>query len=65
MKDKIATVQNSSNPFGFWYFLGAIGSAVYFIQQVDGFWLVVLAMLKALVWPAFMTYDLFKYINIR
>ncbi|MCL5018397.1 MAG: hypothetical protein M1416_01365 [Candidatus Pacearchaeota archaeon] len=41
------------------YFLGLIGSAVYFIQQANGFWEGVLGLLKALVWPAFLVYKLF------
>lgn len=57
------TVAQSQNPLGFAYFLGIIGSAVYFVQQVDGFWPVVGALLKALVWPAFMTYDIFIFLH--
>ncbi len=45
------------------YGLGLIGSAVYYIGQAHGFWLVILALLKALVWPAFVVYDLLKYIH--
>jgi hypothetical protein len=45
------------------YFLGMIGSVVFFVQQAHGFWPVVLAFFKALVWPAFMIYDVFKYIS--
>lgn len=62
MKDKTAGAAQVQNPFGFWYFLGVIGSAVYFVQQVNGFWPVVLALLKSLVWPAFMVYELFAYL---
>jgi len=63
MKDKKNKVQKASNPpGGFPYFFGMIGSAVYFIQQIHGFWLVILALLKALVWPAFLIYDLFKFL---
>ena len=45
------------------YFLGMIGAAVYYIQQSDTFWGVVLALLKALVWPAFLVYHLLKFIH--
>ena len=31
-----------------------VGAAVYFIQQAHGFWNVVLALLKAFVWPAYL-----------
>lgn len=48
---------------GFAYFLGLIGSAVYYIQQADGFWAGVGGFLKALVWPAFVVYDLLVHAN--
>lgn len=40
------------------YGLGLIGSAVYFFQQADTFWLFVLAIPKAVVWPAIVAYEL-------
>lgn len=40
------------------YFLGFIGAAVYYIQQSTTFWTGVLAILKAIVWPAFLVYKL-------
>lgn len=45
------------------YGLGLIGALVYYIQQADGFWPVILGILKALVWPAFLTYDLLKFLG--
>lgn len=47
---------------GAFYFLGVIGAAVYFVQQVSGFWPIVLAILKALVWPAFLVYQAFQFL---
>jgi len=47
---------------GLFYFLGFIGAAVYFLSGSVGFWPDVLAVLKALVWPAFLVYDLFRYL---
>lgn len=44
------------------YFFGGIGALVYYIQLADGFWEIVLAFLKTIVWPAFVTYDLLKFI---
>jgi hypothetical protein len=40
------------------YFLGFIGSAVYYLQQSTTFWTGVVAILKAIVWPAFLVYKL-------
>ncbi|MGE5828998.1 MAG: hypothetical protein ACM30G_11655 [Micromonosporaceae bacterium] len=44
------------------YFFGLIGALVFYIQQADGFWNGVLGVLKALVWPAFVIYDLLKFL---
>jgi hypothetical protein len=43
------------------YFLGFIGAAVYYLQQSTGFWNGVLALLKAIVWPAFLVYKLLGF----
>ncbi len=51
-------------PFGGVYLLTIIGAAVYFIQQADGFWAGVLGLLKALVWPAFVTYRALELLNL-
>ena len=45
------------------YGLGFIGAAVYYIQQADGFWEVVIAILQAIVWPAFLVYDTLKFLG--
>ena len=42
------------------YGLGLIGSAVYYFQQADTFWLFVLAIPKAIIWPAIIAYELLK-----
>jgi hypothetical protein len=39
------------------YFLGMVGSAIYFISTADGFWDGVLGVLKSLVWPAFLIFE--------
>ena len=44
------------------YGLGLIGALVFYIQHAHGFWGVVLGILKALVWPAFVVYDLLKFL---
>ncbi len=40
------------------YFLGMIGAAVYYLHVSYGFWPSIVALLKALVWPAFLVYHL-------
>ena len=46
------------------YILAMIGAAVYYVQQADGFGEVILALLKALVWPAFLVYDLLRLVSL-
>ena len=41
-------------------FLTYIGAAVYFVNQVDGFWDIVAALLKAAVWPAILIYNILQ-----
>lgn len=40
------------------YGLGLIGALVYYIQEADTFWMGVLGILKAIIWPAFLVYKL-------
>ena len=44
------------------YGLGLIGAAIYFISTATSFWIGVLGFLKAIVWPAFLVYEAFKYL---
>jgi len=46
------------------YGLGFIGAVIYYISTASGFWMGVLGFLKALVWPAFMVYELLKYLGM-
>lgn len=45
------------------YGLGFIGAAIYDIQAAAGFWAGVLGLLKALVWPAFLVYELLALVR--
>lgn len=51
-------------PAGAVYGLGLIGAAVYFISTATGFWMGLLGVLKALVWPAIMVFDAFKVLAV-
>ncbi len=51
-------------PAGAVYGLGLIGAAVYYISTATGFWMGLLGVLKALVWPAIMVFDAFKALAI-
>jgi len=61
-KEKDSCRCNSCGPCrGGIYFLGFIGAVVYYIQQANGFWQVILGILKAIVWPAFLVYKLLGF----
>jgi hypothetical protein len=41
-----------------------IGAAVYFIGHAATFWAGVLGLLKALVWPAFVVFELMRHLEM-
>lgn len=45
------------------YLLGLIGAAVWWWQQADGLGEHVVALLKALVWPAFLVYEALRAVH--
>ena len=49
-------------PAGAVYGLGFIGAAIYFISHATSFWIGVLGILKAIVWPAIIVYEAFKHL---
>jgi hypothetical protein len=49
---------SSGNAF---YGLGLIGALIFFISKASGFWAVVLAILKAIVWPVFFVLEGVKH----
>jgi len=46
------------------YFLAVIGAAVYYLGQATTFGMGVLGILKAMVWPAFLVYELLKFLGM-
>ena len=60
MKDNVVRHSTSSNAV---YGLGFIGAAIYYILQATGFWMGVVGILKALVWPAFLVYEALKQLG--
>ena len=63
--DKKVKVINKAAPSGFIFFLAFIGAAIYFVSQSGGgFWAVVLALLKACVWPVFVMYHVLQGLGV-
>lgn len=46
------------------YGMAFIGAAIYFIQQANTFWMGVLGILKALIWPALLVYKLLEFLKM-
>jgi hypothetical protein len=46
------------------YGLGVVGAAIYYISTATSFWIGVLGVLKAIVWPAFLTYGLLRFLGM-
>ena len=44
------------------YGLGFLGAAFFFIGHATSFWMGVVGFFQALVWPAFLVYELFKFL---
>jgi hypothetical protein len=42
------------------YGVGFIGAVIYFVSTATDFWMGALGILKALVWPGFLVYELLK-----
>ncbi len=54
----------SSCKGGVIYGLGFVGAAIYFVSTATGFWMGVLGILKAIVWPVFVVYGLLKFLGM-
>jgi hypothetical protein len=63
MSKQTVKVVNKGAPAGA-AFLTFIGAAVYFVQQAHGFGEVIVAILKAGVWPAFFIHKVFQLIHL-
>ncbi|OIO43577.1 hypothetical protein AUJ64_02105 [Candidatus Pacearchaeota archaeon CG1_02_39_14] len=45
------------------YGLGFIGSVIYYISTASGFWMGVLGVLKSIVWPAYLVFEMLKFLG--
>ncbi|MGB5238435.1 MAG: hypothetical protein WBN59_12455 [Flavobacteriaceae bacterium] len=46
------------------YGLGFLGAAVYYVQMASGFWSVVVGLIKAAFWPAFLVYEVLRHLEL-
>jgi len=52
-KIKNCKINHGNSCGGAFYGLGFIGAAIYYISTATSFWMGVLGVLKAIVWPVF------------
>ena len=57
MMDINVTKRGGEAVYGF----GFIGALIYYISTATGFWIGVLGVLKAIVWPVFFVYHALKF----
>ncbi len=46
------------------YGMGFIGALIYFIVHATSFWVGVLGVLKAIIWPVLVVYKVLEYLNM-
>jgi hypothetical protein len=56
---KYGNIKVQTKGTGGFYFLGFVGSAIYFVSTATNFWDGVWGIIKSLVWPAFLVYEAF------
>lgn len=49
---------------GMVWFLGFVGAVIYFFSNANGFGEYVIGFLKAIVWPAYFVFHLFKFLGL-
>lgn len=59
-KSKMKKASSNNAGGGVVYVMGLVGGLVYFVQAADGLWMVILGVLKAIVWPAYIVYKLLE-----
>jgi hypothetical protein len=57
-------VDKAAGPGGFVFFVAWVGAVIYFVGQVDGFWNIMVAILKSFVWPAYLVYYLLGFLGV-
>ncbi|MBW1294215.1 hypothetical protein [Aquimarina litoralis] len=59
MKEKVKKKASSNTVYG----LGIIGALIYYISHATSLWMGLLGIVKAIFWPAFLVYELLKFLE--
>ena len=46
------------------YFFAWLGATIYYLQHATGFWMGVLGVLKAFVWPVFLMLRVYDFLKM-
>lgn len=57
-------MKNNGAAGGVVYGLGFIGAIIYYIQHATTFWIGVLGIVKAIIWPALLIYRLLGFLKM-
>lgn len=60
MKEQIQR-HASGNPV---YGMGLIGALIYYLSHATSFWMGLVGIFKAIVWPAFLVYEALKSLGL-
>lgn len=63
-KEKRVKVVEKSGPWGLFFVMAYIGAVIYFVQQNEGFWGFILALLQAFVWPVYVIHAVLKLLGV-
>lgn len=61
---KVVKVVNDHGPWGWVLFTAYIGAVIYFFQQNETFWGLIVALLKGAVWPAYVVHEVLKLLGV-
>jgi len=64
MKKQMWCMHSTSHSSNAVYGLGFIGAVIYYVSTATGFWMGVLGVLKAIVWPAILVFELLKFLAV-
>lgn len=64
MSKKSTKIVHDNGAWGGAYFLTFIGAAVYWVQASEGFGGFIVALLKAMVWPAFVMHRVLELLSL-
>ena len=46
------------------YGLGFIGALIFYLQHATSFWTVMIGIFKAILWPAFLVYQMMEFLKM-